>query len=201
MSGTKIHHKSIGNKSRVRAVTPGLPLDPPPFFLEGEIRLSGSRMNITCAAVGLTVLLALWIFLPDPAKPLPSLTVLVMSSVGAAAYYFSVRFVAYWATWRRISGTYRQTGGRYLGANGELPKNAFLFVFMAPLAAFTVLCLISVGPRGWLGPCWWVAIAVVAGLAVRDLKAAWQVRFLDPTRWLKETSRGLDVLKPVTEES
>jgi hypothetical protein len=201
MSPMKVIQKSIGNKSRIRAVALGLPLDPPPFFLEGEIRLSGSRMNISCAAIGLTVLLILRFLLPDPANPLPSLSILAMSSLGAAAFYFGVRFVAYWATWRRISGTYRQTGGRYLGANGELPKNAFLVVFMAPLAAFTVLCLILVGTRGGLGPGWLVAIAVVAGLAFRDLKAAWQVLLLDPARWLKETSRGLDVLKPVADDS
>jgi len=197
----KVNHKSIGNKSRIRAVGLGLPLDPPSFFLEGEIRLSGPRMYISCTAIGVTVLLTLRFFLPDPANPLPSLSILVMSSLGAAAYYFSVRFVAYWATWRRISGTYHQTGGRYLGANGELPKNAFLFVFIAPLAAFAVLCLILVGPRGGLGPGWWVAIGVVAGLAFRDLKAAWQVLLLDPARWLKETSRGLDVLKPIADDS
>ncbi len=201
MSGTRIHHKSIGDKSRARTVTPGLPLDPPPFFLEGEIRLSGWGMNISCAAVGLTALLTLGFLLPESAKPLPTLSILILSSIGSAVYYFGVRFMTYWAVWRRISGTYRQSGGRYLGANGELPKNAFLAVFAAPLTTFMILCLIFAGGGGGFAPDWWVAIAVAAGLAVRDLKATWQVLLLDRALWLKETSRGLDILKPVTDDS
>ncbi len=175
----------------------GLPLDPPPFFLEGEIRLSGPYINISCAAFGLTCLLAFRMFLPSPSRPLPSLSLLMMSSVGAGVFYFGIRFATYWAIWRTISGNYRQKGGRYLGANGELPKNAFLLVFITPLAAFAALCLILAGSGGELAPGWWVAIAVVAGIASRDLKAAGHVLFLDSARWLKETTRGLDVLKPV----
>jgi hypothetical protein len=196
-----VNYKSTTNKSRARAAALGLPLDPPPFFLEGEIRLSGLRLNILCSAVGLGALLALRFLLPDPVNPLPSLTILIVSSVGAATFYFGVRFVTYWAVWRKISGTYRQSGGRYLGANGELPKNAFLLVFMAPLTAFAVLCLILAGGHGGFAPDWWVAVAVVAGLAFRDLKAAWQVLLLEPSLWLKETSRGLDVLMPVADDS
>jgi hypothetical protein len=198
---TKVNYKSITNKSRARAAALGLPLDPPPFFFEGEIRLSGSYMNLSCAALGFIVLLAFRLFLPDPVRPLPSLSLLLMTSIGAAVFYFGIRFVTYWAIWRKISGNYRQKGGRYLGANGELPKNAFLAVFMAPLAAFGVLYLILADPGGVLGPGWWVAIAVVAGIAFRDLKAAWKVLFLDQARWLKETPRGLDILKPVVGDS
>ncbi len=197
MSPLKVNQRSIGNKSRARAAALGLPLDPPPFFLEGEIRLSGSYMNVSCAATGLILLLAFRLFLPDPVRPLPSLSLLIMTAVGAAVFYFGIRFVTYWAIWRKISGNYRQKGGRYLGANGELPKNAFLMVFMAPLAAFGVLYLILADASGVLGTGWWVAISVVAGIAFRDLKAAWHVLFLDQARWLKETSRGLDILKPV----
>jgi hypothetical protein len=201
MSPLKVNHRSIGNKSRTRAVPLGLPLDPPPFLLEGEIRLSGTYMDISCAAMGVIVLLALRLFLPDPLGPLPSLSLLMMTSVGAAVFYFSIRFVTYWAIWRKISGNYRQEGGRYLGANGELPKNAFLMVFLAPSTAFVVLYLILADPGGILGPGWWVAIAVVAGIAFRDLTAAWHVLFLDQARWLKESSRGLDILKPVVRDS
>lgn len=197
MSPTTLNRRSIGNKSRTRALALGLPLDPPPFLLEGEIRLSGTYMDISCAAMGVIVLLALRLFLPDPLGPLPSLSLLMMTSAGAAVFYFGIRFVTYWAIWRKISGNYRQKGGRYLGANGELPKNAFLMVFLAPSAAFGVLYLILADPGGVLRPGWWVAIAVVAGIAFRDLKAAWHVLFLDQARWLKETSRGLDILKPV----
>jgi hypothetical protein len=197
MSPLKVNQRSIGNKSRARALALGLPLDAPAFFLEGEIRLSGSYMNVSCAAMGLIVLLAFRLFLPYPVRPLPSLSLLMMTSVGAAVFYFGIRFVTYWAIWRKISGNYRQKGGRYLGANGELPKNAFMMVFLAPSAAFGVLYLTVADAGGVLGPGWWVAIAVVAGIAFRDLKAAWHVLFLDQARWLKETSRGLDILKPV----
>ena len=197
----KVHQRSIGNKSGARAAALGLPLDPPPFFLEGEIRLSGSYMNASCVAMGVIVLLAFQLFLPDPVRPLPSLSLLMMTSVGAALFYFGIRFVAYWAIWRKISGNYRQKGGRCLGANGELPKNAFMVVFMSPLAAFGVLYLILADPSGALGPGWWVAIAVVTGIAFRDLRAAWHVLFLDQARWLKETSRGLDILRPVVGDS
>jgi hypothetical protein len=201
LSPMKVNHRSLGNKSRARGVALGLPLDPPPFVLEGEIRLSGSYMNVSCAAMGLIVLLAFRLFLADPVITLPSLSLLMMTSVGAAIFYFGIRFVTYWAIWRKISGNYRQKGGIYLGANGELPKNAFLMVFMAPLATFGLLFLILADPSGVLGPGWWVAIAVVAGIALRDLKAAWHVLFLDQARWLKETSRGLDILKPVVGDS
>ncbi len=195
----KVNQGSIGNKSKARAVALGLPLDPPPFFLEGEIRLSGPSINISCAATGLICLLAFRIFLPSPARPLPSLSLLIMSSVGAGFFYFGMRFVTYWAIWRRISGNYRQKGGRYLGANGELPKNAFLLVFITPLASFAALYFILAGFGGEMGPGWWVAIAVVIGIAFRDMKAAWHVLFLDPARWLKETTRGLDILNPVVD--
>ena len=201
MSPMKVNHGSIANKSRARAAALGLPLDPPPFSLEGEIRLSGSYMNVSCAAMGLIVLLAFRLFLPDPVRPLPSLSLLMMTSVGAAVFYFGIRFVTYWAIWRKVSGNFRQKGARYLGANGELPKNAFLMVFLAPSAAFGVLYLILADPGGVSGPGWWVAISVVAGIAFRDLKAAWHVLFLDQARWLKETSRGLDILKPVVGEA
>jgi hypothetical protein len=197
----KVTQKSISSKTRTRALALGLPLDPPPFFLEGEIRLSGSGMNISCTVVGLTVLLTLRFILPDPARPLPSLSILLISSIGAAVYYFGVRFMTYWAVWHRISGTYRQAGGRYLGANGELPKNAFLIVFATPLIAFAALCLILASGNGEFAPDWWVAIAVVAGVSFRDLKAGWRVLLLDQALWLKETSRGLDVLKPVIYDS
>jgi hypothetical protein len=197
----KVNHRSIANKSRARAAALGLPLDPPPFFLEGEIRLSGTYLNVSCAAVGLIVLLAFRLSLPDPVGSLPSLSLLMMTSVGAAVFYFGIRFATYWTIWRKISGNYRQKGGRYLGANGEMPKNAFLAVLIVPSAAFGVLYLILADPSGMPGPGWWVAIAVVAGIAFRDLKAAWQVLFLDRARWLKETSRGLDILKPIVGDS
>ncbi len=151
LSPMKVNHRSIGYKSKARAAALGLPLDPPPFFFEGEIRLSGSYMNLSCAALGFIVLLAFRLFLPDPARPLPSLSLLLMTSIGAAVFYFGIRFVTYWAIWRKISGNYRQKGGRYLGANGELPKNAFLVVFMAPLAAFGVSVLDLGGPRRSVG--------------------------------------------------
>lgn len=195
----KVNQRSIGNKSKARAVALGLPLDPPPFFLEGEIRLSGPYINVSCAATGLICLMAFRIFLPSPARPLPSLSLLIMSSVCAGFFYFGMRFVTYWAIWRRISGNYRQKGGRYLGANGELPKNAFLLVFITPLASFAALYFILAGSGGEMGPGWWVAIAVVIGIAFPDLKAAWHVLFLDPARWLKETTRGLDILNPVVD--
>jgi hypothetical protein len=198
---TKVNYKSIANKSRARAAALGLPLDPPSFFLEGEIRLSGWYVNVSCAAVALVVLVAFRLCLAGVERPLPSLSRLTMIAVGAAVFYFGIRFVTYLAIWRKISGNYRQKGGRYLGANGELPKNAFLMVFMTPLAAFGVLYLTLAGLGGVLGPGWWVAIAVVAGIAFRDLKAAWHVLFLDRARWLKETSRGLDILKPVVGDS
>ena len=196
-----MNHKSISYKSRAQTATLGLPLDPPPFFLEREIQLDGPYLAVSSTAIGLTVLLVLRLFLPAPPRPLPALSLLMMASIGAAVYYFGVRFVAYWGIWRKISGNYRQKGGRYLGATGELPKNAFLLVFTAPLITFTAVWLILAGRSGGLGPCWWVAIPVVAGIAFRDLKAIWHVLFLDSTRWLKETPRGLDILKPAVNES
>ncbi len=171
MSTMKIDFKSLKDNSRARTASYGLPMDPPLFLLGGEIRLNGWRMGISSTGTALAVLLAFRLLLPIPHRPLPSLSVLMLASLGAASFYFAVRLAAYWGVWLRISGRYPQKGGRYLGANGELPKNAFLMVFVAPIALFVSICLVLVIGNGPLGPGWWVAIAVAAGVAFRDLKA------------------------------
>ncbi|MGB6066555.1 MAG: hypothetical protein WBG50_17260 [Desulfomonilaceae bacterium] len=195
MSTIKVDLKSFRNNSGARTAGYGFSSDLPPFSLEGEIRLNGWRLGVSSAGTALAVLLALRLFLPLPVRPLPSLTLFMLTSVGTAVFYFGVRLVTYWVVWHRISGNYPQKGGRYLGANGELPRNAFLPVFVVPIASFLSLCLVLIDGSGPLGPGWWVAIAVVAGLAFRDLKAIRHALFLDPTLWLKETPRGLNVLK------
>ena len=151
MSPLKVNHRSIGNKPRARAVALGLPLDPPPFSFGRRNPVERSVHQRLVCRHGINRSAGFSIVSPDPVRPLPSLSLLVMTSVGAAVFYFGIRFVTYWAIWRKISGNYRQKGGRYLGANGELPKNAFLMVFLAPSAAFGVLSLDLGGPQRSVG--------------------------------------------------
>ena len=173
-----------------------LPLDPPPFYLEGEIPWTGPGFGIQTTCVGLLVLLALWLLSPDASYPLPSLTVLLVTSVGSAGYYHAVRFVSCWVVWAWVIRSYPSMGGIHPAARGELPRNMFLLALLSPLCAFVPLlgvCMYAGGEQ--FLPEIWLVVAVAAAISIRDVRAARRLLCVDSTRWVKDTARGMDILK------
>ena len=173
------------------------PIDPPPFYLDGEIRLGMSGNWLLGVLFGVAVILFLAKAFPHPARPFPSLALLMVVSVTTASFYLGVRFIAYWVVWLRATRKYTSIRGVHPTGRGELPRNAFLAVLLAPLLACVPACalLIAFGPG--FGPETWLAIALTAALAIPDLRAARQVFARDGSCWIKETRNGLDVLRRV----
>lgn len=175
----------------------GLPLDPPPFYLEGEVRVGVQRGGVLGLAVGLVILLVFLALSTHASVAGASLSRLIIVSGAAAVFYLSVRLLLFWAVWFRAVRKHRGIVGVNPAARGELPRNGYLLVSILPLVAFVVACV--VGSR-WVadpGPAVWLAMAVIAGIALRDLTAAWHVMFVAPYCWVKETGSSLDILRPV----
>lgn len=173
------------------------PLDPPPFFLEGEIRVEGTGFGLSALALGVLMVVSYPVLFGGADQPLPSLSLLVVVALVAASFYFGVRFLAYWGTWLRAIGRHSYNGGIHPAARGELPRNAFLVVLFAPLASFMVVGLVIWRLGLGVRPEFWLAAAMAVSISLRDLKAAWHVMRLDPECWIKETRHGIDVLRPV----
>ena len=172
-------------------------LDPPPFFLEGEIRMGGSGFGLSALAVGVLMVVFFPVLFEDASQPLPSLSLLVVVALVAASFYFGVRFLAYWGIWLRAIGNHAYNGGIHPAARGELPRNAFLLVLLAPLASFLAVGLVIWRLGIGIRPEFWLAAAVATSISLRDLKAAWHVMQLDSECWIKEKRHGIDVLRPV----
>jgi len=172
-------------------------LDPPPFFLEEEVRFRTRFMGVYPVAAGALVLAILRWVSPVGTDSLPSLLVLFISAIGATGFYWGWRLLSYWSVWAYVFRRYPTWGGINLAARGELPRNGFLLVLFAPSIAFILLCVMLVRLGLGFGPTLWMAAAVVAGISLRDLHAGWTLLFRDRSTWVKETPTGLDVLKPV----
>ncbi|MFH1117732.1 MAG: hypothetical protein V1792_27750 [Pseudomonadota bacterium] len=179
-----------------RGVT-SLPLDPPPFFLEREIRLPWKGLGVYSTCVGLAVLCGFRLFFPGIHTPLPSLISLIVVSAGSAGFYHGVRLLAYWLVWAWVLRRYPLSGGIHPAARGELPCSAFLLVLLSPCLGFVPLCAAMYGSLGGFRPELWLCAAVGAALSVKDLRAVRHLLFIDRSRWLKETVSGMDVLKLV----
>ncbi len=190
---TNSRHLSLTAK---RGVT-SLPLDPPPFFLEQEIRISFKGLSVYATCVGLLVLVVLRSIFPGAYNPLPSLIALIVTSAGSAGYYHGVRLLSYWLVWAWVIRRYPSTGGIHPAARGELPRNAFLIVLLSPCLGFVPLCAVLYGIYNGFRPELWLCIAVGAALSVGDMRAVWHLMFIDSSRWLKETTTGMDVLRLV----
>lgn len=176
-------------------VNPGVA--PPPFFLAGEIRLSLSFAAAFSIVLGAGVLGIFLLLFPPLDHMIPSLLSLMVVSVGSGCLYLVVRFAAYWTAWFRVSRKYPLVGTVHPAARGELPRDHFLFVLSAPTALLIPTWGVLAG-KGWgATPELWLSIAVVGGIALRDLRAAWRLLFLDPACWVKETRLGLEILKRV----
>ncbi len=171
--------------------------DASPFLLEKQIHQDELWGWFASTATGLVVLAAFWLLLTSQPIRIPSLAVLAVVSAGAAGFYFGVRFLAYWATWLRQARGRQPTGGIQPGAHGELSRNGFLFVVSAPgiasILMFGILLLWGLGRAAEFG----LAVSVVAGVSVQDISVFLNLWPLDSRHWIRQTSRGLDVLKLV----
>ncbi len=176
---------------------PSRQLDPPPFFLESEIRVGGSGFGLTALGVGVLMVVSFPMLAGKPSQPLPSLSLLVVVALVAASFYIGVRFLTYWIIWLRAIGSHSYNDGIHPAARGELPRNAFLIVLLAPLTSFIVIALLIWRLGVDFRPEFWLAVAVAVSISLRDLKAAWHVIHVEPDRWIKETRHAIDVLRPV----
>ena len=71
-------------------------LDPPPFYLEGEIRVGGSKFEFFALGLGLVFVALFPVLLYRPAPPLPSLSILFVVALVSASLYLGIRFLVYW---------------------------------------------------------------------------------------------------------
>jgi hypothetical protein len=184
--------------SLTRKRGPGLDAsDASPFVLEKQIHQNELWGWFASTGIGLIVLAVFWLLLSTQPTRIPSLARLVIVSLGAGGFYFGVRFLAYWSTWVRQSRSHQPSGGIRPGAHGELSRNGFLFVVSAPgiasIIVFGILLLWGLGRSPEFG----LAVSVVAGVSVQDISVLVNLWPLDSGYWVRQTSRGLDVLKLV----
>ena len=171
--------------------------DASPLMLEKQIHQDELWGWFASTATGIIVLAIFWLLLSSQPIRIPSLALLAVVSVGAGGFYFGVRFLAYWATWVRQSRSRQPSGGLQPGAHGELSKNGFLLVVSAPgiasMLMFGILLLWGLGSAPEFG----LAVSVVAGVSAPDVSTLVKLWPLDSGCWIRQTSRGLDVLKLV----
>lgn len=172
-------------------------IDAPPFCLEQEIRFSEVWSGFWALAAGLGVLAALQLLKPWPAGPLPSLALLLTVSIGCGACYLGVRFVSYWTARIVVMSSYPPVGRVHPAASGELPRTAFLCMLLAPGIVCALGCAVAAKVAAAFGPEYCLAIAVVTGVTLRDLRAAYRVLLLPGSRWIRERRSGLEVLRLV----
>lgn len=173
-----------------------LQIDPPPFYLHAEVRRGRSLWRLPALATGFA-LPAAYAVLIGASRPIPSLALLMAVSLVSASFYLGVRFFAYWAAWLRAMTAYQAVGGIHPAARGELPRNYYVFVLLAPVGAFAAAALV---PALWgtgFGAEITLAAAVVVGISIRDAQSALSLLAYDSKCWIKETDSGFDVLKPI----
>ena len=181
-----------------KSITPPVLSGTQSFFLENEIRLSG--MGLWSTLLGLCVLLILKFLLPSPGRSIPSLAILIAIGIAVTVFYLGIRFIAFGLIRRKVAQKY---SGRNLKARpiqgGELPRNWFLLALVVPGVSLIPLCCGLLAMGIGLGHEMWIVVCVGGAQSLRDLIGAVHVLFVDPARWIKETSVGLDVLEPVGE--
>jgi hypothetical protein len=120
----------------------------------------------------------------------------MIASVTAASLYLGVRFITYWVVWSRVVRRYPLVGRTHPAARGELPKRSFLFVLVIPITACIALGAVLLYVGSGFTPALVLSMAVVAGIALRDVRAFRHVLFLECSYWIRDTPAGLEVLKP-----
>ena len=178
-----------------------LPLDPPPFLLEKEIRLSDSFVGLGPVMAGVLILGAYVLLFHNPRQSILPFWHLMGVSAAAGGLYLVGGLFSYWAAWLWVTTRHSVVGGIHPAARGELPRNVFLAVLLVPGAAVLTACLLASRAEQGFAPELWLAVAVVAGNVLRDLRAAWHLVSEQPACWVKRTRRGLDVLRPVDRRS
>lgn len=170
-------------------------IDSPPFCLEEKIRLSGMWYGLCAVAVGLAILVVWQWLAPWPSRVVPPLTTLLIVSVGSGACYALVRFALHWGARIVVTQNYAPVGRVHPAATGELPRTAFLVVLLAPGLVCALGYTLAAKMFAAFGPEFRLAVAVIGGVAIRDLRAAYCVMRLSSSLWFKERRGGLDVLR------
>lgn len=173
------------------------PLGPPPFYLETEIRHGSTWGSLLSLAVGLGVLLSYLALLWPSDVAYLSLGRFMLFAFSAGCWYLTVRFVSYWGSWGFAAQKYQVIGTVHPASRGELPRNWFILVRVAPSIALTLLLVLMYLVGIVCGPEVWLAIAVVSGTVLRDLKAVWRLMRVNAESWILQTKSGLDVLRPI----
>lgn len=173
-----------------------LPLDPPPFILEKYVSLPVTRSALWAIGLSSVILLGYRLLFAETGGPIPSLLWLMSASISGAGLYLGIRFITYWAAWTHVVRTYPLVGRTHPAARGELPKRSFLFVLVVPVATSLSLCAALFHITSGLAQVLVLPIAVIAGIALRDMRALGHVLFLDGSYWIRDTPAGLEVLRP-----
>lgn len=174
-----------------------LPLDPPPFYLAKEIRLSSARAWISSLALGVFVLIVYRALLPSGSIHVPPLGRLLWVSAVTVAVFFAIRFAAYRLAWFLTIRMYPPEGGIHPAARGELPRNAFVFSVGTPVLVLVAAYVLAFTWGGGAAPELWLVSAVGTAICVRDLRLLAHAVCQESSQWIKETPVGLDVLNPV----
>ncbi|MCA1960622.1 MAG: hypothetical protein LDL33_07480 [Desulfomonile sp.] len=170
-------------------------IDSPPFCIQEKVRLSETWSALSAVAVGVAVL-ASWQWLaPGPSRGVPSLTLLLIVSVSSGGCYIAVRFVSYWTARIVVTQTHAPVGRVHPAASGELPRTAFFIVLLAPGIVCALCYTLVANAAAAFGPEFRLAVAVIAGVAVRDVRAAYHVMMLPSSLWFKEKRDGLEALQ------
>lgn len=170
-------------------------IDSPPFHLEEELRLSDAWSGLWAAVAGLLVLTAFQVIKPQPEGGIPALATLLTISFAAGVSYVLVRYVSYWVARIVATQIYAPIGRVHPAASGELPRTAFLCVLLAPGIVAALACAVAINSGAAFGPEWRLVVAVVIGVATRDLRAAYLVLLVPAERWIKEKRDTLEVLR------
>lgn len=173
-----------------------IPLDPPPFILERHVSLPVTRSAMWAVVLSSLLLVGFRVLFAHTGRSIPPLLWLMAASITAAGLYLGVRFITYWAVWSRVVRTYPLVGRTHPAARGELPKRSFVFVLVIPIATCIALGVVLIYLGSGFSPELVLAMAVVAGVALRDVRALGHVLFLECSYWIRDTPAGLEVLKP-----
>ncbi|AFM25666.1 hypothetical protein [Desulfomonile tiedjei] len=167
----------------------------PAFFLEMEIGIP--KMGLWSVLSGMLVLIAMKLLFSLTVRPVPSLITLIAMASGSAGMYMGIRALTFQVALGRARKAYPKNPKGMVVRGNELPRNAFLLVTVLPVTSIPLMCLALYELGVAFGPKMWIVIAVGTAISLRDLIAAGHVLLVGPSRWIRETQRGLDVLLPM----
>jgi hypothetical protein len=154
------------------------------------------KMGLWSVLSGILVLLVMKLLFPLLVRPVPFLTTLVAMAAGSAGMYMGIRILAFQIALKKAGRVYPKKPKSMVVRGNELPRNAFLVVTVLPVTSIPLMCLALHAWGMAFGPKIWIVIAVGTAISLRDLVSAGHVLLVGPSRWIRETQRGLDVLLP-----